>query len=112
MVRLRISRFVHASQRQYERNEGKQHVDQKHPLPTQKRSNSPADDWTKAQADTKDDAPPAESDRALMPAVELVGEHGNLTDQHGASARALQKPRHDERRDIRGHPAYQRGEAE
>src|SRR5690349_4308387 len=87
-------------------------MDQEYPWPGKGRGNCPADERTEAETDAEDDAPPAEGHCPFAPALEFVGEHRDLADQHRAAAHALEKPGDDQGCDVSRQATDERGDAE
>jgi hypothetical protein len=109
---VRIARFLHAAEDEYQGHGGKQRVHPEDPLPTRQRNDHPADDRSKTKPDAENDAPRAERAGALRSFVELVRKDRHLAYQHHAAARTLQQTRDDQRRYALRESANQRRDAE
>jgi len=99
-------------EREAERHDRDQRVDEKHPLPVGERDDHAADDRTEAQSDAEDDSPGAKRLAPFASFLKLMRQHGDLADQHRAAAHALKKPADDQHRRAPRKPADQRSDRE
>ncbi len=87
-------------------------MNEEDPFPTRRRDDAAADDRSEPQPYAENNAPPGEGRTPGSGALKLVGENGDLADQHDAARDALEETSADQDGDVMGDPAHEGGQAE